>query len=170
MSSSSINSDFKIKIPAKNSENNNVSTRSLVRLESNGIILDNSIPSNEQSKTNIDVTLETVFHDPIFYETSKLPKVNQKLQDGKITTNEYNTELNNLKDRLAEIVRKMNIIRETIKAQDKNIDNQLINYSITIKNIEDNIEETEQDNKNNLQKQLIIKSKSQANEYDIYGI
>ena len=71
-------------------------TRSLERLESNGTTLDNSIPIKEQSKTNINDILETVFHEPIFNETSKFPKMKQKFQDGKITTDEYNTELNNI--------------------------------------------------------------------------
>ena len=96
-------------------------TRFLVRLESNETTLDNSIPTNEQPNKNIDDMLETAFHGPIFNEISKLPKMKQKLQDGDITTDEYNIELNSLKDRLAGIVKKMNIMRDSIKAQDKNI-------------------------------------------------
>ena len=96
-------------------------TRSLVRLKPNGTTLDNSIPTNEQPKLNIEDILETAFYEPIVNETSKIPKMKQKLQDGKITTDKYNTELNNLKDRSAEIVKKMNIIRDSIKAQDKRL-------------------------------------------------
>ena len=114
--------------------------------------------------------LETIFHEPIFNETSKLSKMKQKFQIGKITTDEYNTEINNRKDRLAEIVKKMNIMRDSIKAQDKNIENQSINSSISIKNIENDIEEMEQDNKIHLNETLIIKSKIDTNEYDIRGI
>ena len=69
ISSSSNIFDFKIKIPAKNSENNKIKTRYLVRLKSNGTIFDNSIPTNEQPKKYIDDMLETVFHEPIFNET-----------------------------------------------------------------------------------------------------
>ena len=83
-------------MPAKNSEKNKMKTRSLVRLEPNGPTLDNIIPIKEHSNTNINDILETVFHEPIFNETSKFPKMKQKFQDGKITTDEYNTELNNI--------------------------------------------------------------------------
>ena len=83
-------------MPAKNSENNKMKTRSLVRLEPNGTALDNSIPTNEQPKPNIDDILETALYEPIVNETSKIPKMKQKLQDGKITTDKYNTELKNL--------------------------------------------------------------------------
>ena len=61
-------------------------------------------------------------------------------------------------------------MRDSIKAQNKNIENQAINSSIAIENIEDNIEKTEQDNKNYLKEILIIKSKAHANEYGIRGI
>ena len=61
----------------------------------------------------------------------------------------------------------MNIMRDIIKARDKNIENQSINSSIAVKNIEDNIEEIEQDNKNRLKEIRTIKSKAHANEYDI---
>ena len=47
-------------------------------------------------------------------------------QDEKITADEYNTELINLKDKLKYIVNNMNIIRDNIKAQDKKIDNESI--------------------------------------------
>ena len=79
-------------------------TRSLVKLEHNGTALDNSILTNEQPKPNIDDILETTFYETIVNEISTIPKIKQKLPDGKITTDEYSTELNNLKDRLAEIV------------------------------------------------------------------
>ena len=103
-------------MPAKNSENNKMKTRSLERLESNGTTLDNSIPTNEQPKPNIDDILKTACCEPIVNETIKILKMKQKLQDRKITTDEYNTELNNLKDRLAKIVKKINIMRDSIKA------------------------------------------------------
>ena len=54
-------------------------TRFLVRLEPNGTILDNSITTNEQLETNIDDMLDTIFHEPMFNETSKLSKMKQKL-------------------------------------------------------------------------------------------
>ena len=50
-------------------------TRSLLRLEPNGTVLDNIIPTNEQPKKNRDGILETVFYKPIFSETNKLPKI-----------------------------------------------------------------------------------------------
>ena len=40
----------------------------------------------------------------------------QKIQDGKITAKEYNTEFRNLNDRLHEIVNQMNIMWDNIKA------------------------------------------------------
>ena len=52
-------------MPAKNLENNKMKTRSLERLESNGTTLDNSIPTNEQPKPNIDDILETALYEPI---------------------------------------------------------------------------------------------------------
>ena len=107
----------------KNSESNKMKTRSLVRLKPNGTTLDNSIQTNEQPKPNIEDILETAFYEQIVNETSKIPKMKQRLQDGKITTDEYNIQLNNLKDRSAEIVKKMNIMRDSIKAQDKKIEN-----------------------------------------------
>ena len=91
----------------------------------------------------------------------------QKLQDGKITAKEYNTELINLKDRLHEIVNQMNIMWDNIKAQDKKIENESINSSTAIKFIEDNMEEMEQYNKDHLKETLKIKSKAHANECDI---
>ena len=145
-------------------------TRSLVNFEHNRTALDNSILTNEQPKPNIDDIPETTFYETIVNEISTIPKIKQKLQDGKITTDEYNTELNNLKDRLAEIVKKMNVIRGNVKAQDKKIENQSINFSIAIKNIEDNIKEMEQDNKNHLKEKLNIDSKAHVNEYEIHEI
>ena len=91
-------------MPAKNSENNKMKTRSLVNLEHNGTALDNSILTKQQPKPNIDDILETTFYETIVNEISTIPKIKQKLQDGKITAKEYNTELRNLKDRLHEIV------------------------------------------------------------------
>ena len=61
-------------------------------------------------------------------------------------------------------------MRGNVKAQDKKIENQSINFSNAIKNIEDNIEEMEQDNKNHLKEKLNIDSKSHVNEYDIHEI
>ena len=171
-------------MPAKNSESNKMKTRS--RLERNGTILNNinpvnglrvrvnetvlnnSISVNEQPKTNIDDVLETAFHEPIINETSKIPQMEQKLQNEKITTKEYNTELRNLKDRLHEII--MNIMRDNIKAQDKNIENESINSSASIKYIEDNMNEMEQYNKDYLKGTLKIKSNTHSNEYDISGM
>ena len=117
-------------------------TGSLLRLEPNGTALNNSIPENEQpNKTNIDDILENVFQEPIMNEKNKISKMKQNFQDGKITTDEYNIELKNLKDRLVEIVKKMNIMRNNIKIQDKNIENQSINSSIVIRNTKNNIED-----------------------------
>lgn len=45
----------------------------------------------------------------------------QALQDGQTMIDEYTTEMKNLKDRLAEIVKKMNTMRDSIKTQDKKI-------------------------------------------------
>ena len=45
----------------------------------------------------------------------------QRLQEGKITVDEYNNELCNLKDRVKEIVNKMNVMRDNIEAQDKKV-------------------------------------------------
>ena len=53
-------------------------------------------------------------------------------------------------------------MRDSIKARDKKIENQSINSSIAIKNIEDNIEEIEQDNNNYLKETLINKNKAHA--------
>ena len=61
-------------------------------------------------------------------------------------------------------------MRGNVKAQDKKIENQSINFSNAIKNIEDNIEEMEQDNKNHLKETLNIGSKAHVNEYDIHEI
>ena len=61
-------------------------------------------------------------------------------------------------------------MRDSIKARDKKIENQSINSSIAIKNIEDNIEEIEQDNNNYLKETLINKNKAHAQEYDNRGI
>ena len=62
-------------MPAKNLENNKMKTRSLERLESNGTTLDNSIPTNEQPKPNIDDILKTTFYEPIVNETIKILKM-----------------------------------------------------------------------------------------------
>ena len=144
-------------MPAKNSEKtpNKMKTRS--RLEPNGTInpinelrvrvnghtLNNSIPVNDQPNKNIEDILETVFLEPITNEANKIPQMKQRLQEGKITADEYNDELSNLKDRLKEIVNKMNVIRDNIKAQDKKIENESINSSTAIKYVEDNMEEME---------------------------
>ena len=52
----------------------------------------------------------------------------QRLQEGKITADEYNDELSNLKYRLQEIVNKMNVMQDNIKAQDKKIKNESIKF------------------------------------------
>ena len=149
---------------------NHINPVNELRVGVNGTTLNNSIPVNEQPKKNINNILETVFHEPIINELSKIPQMKQKLQDGKITAKEYNTELRNLKDRLHDIVNRMNIMRDNIKAQDKKIENESINSSTAIKYIEDNMEEMEQYNKDHLKETLKIKSKAHANEYDIRGI
>ena len=104
-------------MPAKNSEKtpNKMKTRSRIeRLEPNGTInpinelrvrvngntLNNSIPVNDQPNKNIEDILETVFLEPITNEANKIPQMKQRLQEGKITADEYNDELSNLKDRL----------------------------------------------------------------------
>ena len=96
---------------------NNINPVNELRVRVNETVLKNSISVNEQPKINIDDVLETAFHEPIINETSKIPQMKQKLQNEKITTKEYNTELRNLKDKLHEII--MNIMRDNIKVQDK---------------------------------------------------
>ena len=107
-------------MPAKNSEktSNKMKTRS--RLEPNGTInpinelrvrvnenkLNNSIPVNDQTNKNIEDILETTFLELITNEASKIPQMKQRLQEGKITSDQYNDELSNLKDRLKEIITK----------------------------------------------------------------
>ena len=61
-------------------------------------------------------------------------------------------------------------MRDNIKAQDKKIENKSVNSSITIKYVEDNMEEMEQYNKDHLKETLKIKSKAHANECDIRRI
>ena len=73
----------------------------------------------------------------------------QRLQEGKITADEYNDEFSNFKDRIKEIVNKMNVIRDNTKTQNKKIENESINSSTAIKYVEDNMEEMEQYNKEN---------------------
>ena len=114
--------------------------------------------------------LERTFHEPVKNETSKIPKMKQDLQDGKITVDEYNTKLKNLKDRLGKIVEKMNEMRDDFKKQDKNIESQSIKSSIAIKELEDNVEQLEHDNKHYLKETLRIKTKAHDNEYEIYGL
>ena len=47
----------------------------------------------------------------------------QDLQDGNITVDEYSIEMQELKSRVWKIVKKMNIIQDDIKKQDKKIEN-----------------------------------------------
>ena len=66
-----------------NSGNHKMKTRSLARLEPNGNT--NSISENEQPNIGdlMDITVGSL--DTMKKETSKIPKMKQDLQDGKIT-------------------------------------------------------------------------------------
>ena len=151
-------------MPATKSEKtpNKMKTRSrLERLEPNGTInpinelrvrvngksLNNRIPVNDQPNKNIVDILRTVFLEPITNEANKILQIKQRLQEGKITTDEYNDELSNLNDILKDIVNNMNVIRDNIKVQDKKIENESINSPTAIKYIEDNMKKIAQHNK-----------------------
>ena len=134
-------------MPAKNSEKTLIKMKTRSRLEPNGTInpinelrvrvnenkLNNSIPVNDQPNINIEDILETVFLEPITNEANKIPQMKQRPQEGKITADEYNDQLSNLKDRLKENVNKMNLMRDNIKAQNKKVENESINSSTAIK-------------------------------------
>ena len=123
--------------------NRNINLINELRVRVNGNTLNNSIPVNDRLTKNIDEILETEFLEPIAVEASKIPQMKQRLQEEKITADEYNDELSNLKDRLKEIVNKMNEMWDNIKAQDKKIENESINSSTAIKYVEDNMDEIE---------------------------
>ena len=133
----------KMKSRSRLEPNGTINQINELRVRVNGNTLNNSIPVNDLPNTNIKDILETVFFKPITNEASKIPQMKQRLQEEKITADEYNDELRNLKDRLKEIVNKMNVIRDNIKAQDKKIENESINSSTAIKYVEDNMEEME---------------------------
>ena len=179
--------DFKIKIPAKNSEKtpNKMKTRSRLeklepnktinpinelRVRVNGNALNNSIPVNDQPNKNIEDILETVFLELITNEASKIPQMKQRLQEEKITANEYNDELSNLKDTLKDIVNNMKVMRDNVKARDKKFENESVNSFTAIIYVDDNMEEIEQRTEDLLKETLKIKSKAHANELDIRGI
>ena len=114
--------------------------------------------------------LEKALYERLVNKTDKIPKMKQALQDGKITIDEYNTELKNLKDILTEIVKKTNVMRDNVRKQDKKIENKSIISSIVVKDIEDNIDQLEHDNKSHLKATFKIKTKAHDNEYEIRGI
>ena len=117
-------------MPAKNSEQTPNKMKTRLRLEPNGTVnpiselrvrvkgnkLNNSIPVSDQPNTIIEDVLETVFLEPITNETSKIPQVKQRLQERMITTDKYNDELSNLRDRLKENVNKINAMWDNIEA------------------------------------------------------
>ena len=134
----------KIKTRSKLEPNGTINSIYDLRVGVNGNTLNNYIPVNDQPNINIEDILETVFLESITNEVSKIPHMKQRLQEGKITADEYNDELINLKDRLKEIVNKMNVMRDNIKTQDKKIENESINPSTAIKYVEEDMEKMEQ--------------------------
>ena len=141
-----------------------------LRVRVNGKSLNNRIPVNDQPNKNIVDSLRTVFLEPITNEANKILQIKQRLQEGKITADEYNDELSNLKDTLKDIVNNMKVMRDNVKARDKKFENESVNSFTTIIYVDDNMEEIKQRTEDLLKETLKIKSKAHANELDIRGI
>ena len=160
----------KVKMTTSKSDPNRMTTRCFARLSPNG----KNKETNKETLDLYEMELETIINND---RTVTIPKLRDEFNNGDITADEFKIEIYKLKGRVAELFEVIDEIKDLIKhqdkkieIQDKKIENQAIQSSIEIKEIKEDIEALEQDNKDHLKETLNIKQKAHDNNFDIRGL
>jgi len=93
-----------------------------------------------------------------------IPKLREELKSGEISPEKFKAEIYKLKDKVSELFKSIDDMKDLIKEQDKKNEDRSIKTSIENKELREDIEALEQDYEINLKETLKIKQTTYSNE------
>ena len=142
------------------SDPNRMTTRSTARLSPNGKSSNERLNYYEKELNYIVDNDEHVI----------IPKLKEELKSGDITPEEYKVEIYKLKDKVSDLFKSIDEMKDLIKDQNKKNEDRAIQSKIENRELKEDIEALEQDYKVNLKETLNLKQKTHDNGFDIRGL